>query len=349
MLSTDTMRAILGIEESVRLTSEEMADKLNITFYPYNENDISPNVKAFTERLERTLHELRANIVPYEEALEYIPIRKRLRRVFRIVLNDIWFFLQRLAGRNPSVPFIGVSVARGALRPRRIKAGISVIASGEQSTGNLPMDNTSSFRRSSVITVLDRPDNIKEETEFQEHFDTAMHLFAYHMTNIVLAVTDTEWIVYNFNASHPVYRIDDRFSERVLSALIPKIVAPIRPYRFSEFVVQQGGFDPHDTLHEALVYDLINSGALLEKTGLYPPGKKIEELPFRNKFYEWIGKIHLDNRNGMSYGFLAVQMPVTPSRVMTLEDAEFFFSGFPIKFNNLFIRAKPGLTPAYLT
>ncbi|NTV22158.1 MAG: hypothetical protein HGB03_01135 [Candidatus Yonathbacteria bacterium] len=325
MFSTDAIRAILGIEESVQLTPLEMADKLNITFYPYSEHDVSPHVLAFATLLEKTLFELKANIVPYEESLEHVSVRKRIRRVVRILINDIGYFFQRIIKKTPSIPFIGIAVIKSALRPKRIKAGISVIALGEQATGNLPMDNTSSFRRSSVITILDRPDNIKKETAFQEHFDTAMHLFAYHMTNIVLAVDEKEWIVYNFNASHPVYQIDDTFKEHVLSALIPKIVAPIRPYRFSEFIVTQNGFDPHDEYHERLVYDLTYSGTLLEKTGLYPPGKKIEDLPFRNKFYEWIGKIHLDNRNGMSYGFLALQMPVQISPVMNHEEAEKFF------------------------
>ncbi|NTV44190.1 MAG: hypothetical protein HGA67_00635 [Candidatus Yonathbacteria bacterium] len=325
MFSTDTVRAILGIEEQVQLTPEEMADKLNITFYPYEENAVSQNVQTFADLLKKTLYELKANIVPYEESLERVSVYRRLRRVVRIIMNDAWYLCFRLVGKKPTTPFIGISVIKSALRPMRIKAGISVIALGEQTTGNLPMDNTSSFRRSSVITIVDRPENIKKDTEFQEHFNTAMHLFAYHMTNIVLAVDTDEWIIYNFNASHPVYRINDRFKERVLSGLVPKIVAPIRPYRFSEFSVRQNAFDPHDTEHERLIYDLVDSGSLLEKTGLYPPGKKMEELPFRNKFYEWIGKIHLDNRNGMSYGFLALQMPVTLSHVMPRDEAEKFF------------------------
>jgi hypothetical protein len=149
-----------------------------------------------------------------------------------------------------------------------------------------------------------------------------MNLFAYHMTNIVLAVDDIEWIIYNFNASHPIYPLNDgAFTEHVLHALVPKIVAPIRPYRFSEFKVKKSTFDVHDDEHETFVHDLVRSGSLLEATNLYPPGKRIEDLPFRNRFYAWIGRIHLDNRNGMSYGFLAVQMPSELSDVFSYEEA----------------------------
>ena len=59
----------------------------------------------------------------------------------------------------------------------------------------------------------------------------------------------------------------------------------------------------------------------MEKTGLYPPGKKIEDLPFRNAFYKWVGSVHLDERTGMSYGFLARQMPLHKfPEVLTLEE-----------------------------
>jgi hypothetical protein len=323
MISREAAQKILGIEEDVYLEPEEMADKLNITFYPYDPEEVSANVLAFSARLKETLNDLKANIVPFEEALERVPVRKRLRRVVRIVTNNVWYGIQKLIGNEPANPYINGSVLLRAFRPKRIKAGISIVALGEQATGNLPMDNTSSFRKSSVISILDKPKHINKQSGFHDHFNTAMELFAYHMTNIVLAVDEKEWLIYNFNASHPIFEFNDgEFKNHVLHGLVPKIVAPIRPYRFSEFLVKKETFDVHDKKHEAFVHDLIRSGGLLEATGLYPPGKSISDLPFRNRFYEWIGKIHLDNRNGMSYGFLAVQMPSELSEVLSLEEAK---------------------------
>ncbi|MBC8465104.1 MAG: hypothetical protein H8D63_01915 [Parcubacteria group bacterium] len=322
MISREAARKILGIEEDVYLEPEEMADKLNITFYPYDPVEVSADVLAFSARLKETLVELGANIVPFEKALERVPIRKRLRRVGRIMINNVWYGIQKLIGSDPANPYINIPVLFRAFRSKRIKAGISIIALGEQATGNLPMDNTSSFRKSSVISILDKPKHINRQSGFHDHFNTAMKLFAYHMTNIVLAVDKKEWIIYNFNASHPIFDLNDgKFKEHVLHGLVPKIVAPIRPYRFSEFSVQKRSFDVHDEEHETFVHDLVRSGTLLETTGLYPPGKSIKDLPFRNRFYEWIGKIHLDNRNGMSYGFLAVQMPSELSEVFSYEKA----------------------------
>src|SRR5205823_2027516 len=135
------------------------------------------------------------------------------------------------------------------------------------------------------------------------HFNTALSLFAYHMTNIVLAVNEKKWLLYNFNASHPIYDVDNNFKEDVLHALIPKIAAPIRAHRYSEFIIREQAFDIDDQEHSMFVDDLVEGSRIFDSTGLYPKGKKISDLNFRNKYYRWIGQIHLDHRNCMSYGF----------------------------------------------
>jgi hypothetical protein len=61
---------------------------------------------------------------------------------------------------------------------------------------------------------------------------------------------------------------------------------------------------------------------LFDKSKLYPPGKSVDDLPFRNEFYKWVGKIHLDNRTGMSYGFLSRQLPVKLPPLLPLEQAK---------------------------
>jgi hypothetical protein len=179
-----------------------------------------------------------------------------------------------------------------------------------------------SFKDNSIISILDFPKNISEKSTFHEHFDTALNLFTYHMTNIVLGVTNEKWLLYNFNASHPIFEINNNFKENVLKALIPKVVAPIRPYKLSEFQILDSHFNPNDNLHSKQVKDLVDGALLFSKTSLYPDGKKIDSLPFRNEFYKWIGKLHLDNRNGMSYGFLAEQMRGEISELVEAEEFE---------------------------
>lgn len=324
MLSQDAIQKILGIEEVVPLSAEEMADKMNITFFPYDHSSISSNVLRFVKKLNETLVELDVNVVPYKESLTKLPLYKSLIKSFFIVIHNVVVFLKKLIRYHKDTPYIDWAVIPNIITKRqRVKPGISIIAVGESNTGNLPMDNTLSFRESSVITIVDMPSNINDTSEFHEHFNTAMQLFAYHMSNIVIAVNHDKWLVYNFNASHPVYDFDDNdFKKNILHALVPKIVAPIRPHRFKDFTLLSEYFDIHDTKHNYIVNEFVQGGKLFEETKLYPVGKKIDDLPFRNNFYRWIGKLHLDHRNGMSYGFLAWQMPTELSEVLLMKDAK---------------------------
>lgn len=312
MLSQEAIQKILGIDEKVHITPEKMADELNVTFFPYNEKTVSSEVLQFLNQLKKTFLELKVNVVPYNEALVKIPKSKIFRRVYLLLLNNLLFFFERILLKKSYRNFVEfAAIKRLLLRPVRIKSGISIIAVADSKATELPIDYTSSFRNSSVVTLLDMPANITEKSTFHEHFDTAMKLFAEHMTNIVIGINKKEWILYNFNASHPVYPLKENFRENILKALISKIVAPIRPYRFSDFIVKSSNFNITDEPYRSLINDFVLSGALLDKAGLYPKGKKIDDLPFRNQFYKLIGKIHLDNRSGMSYGFLSLQMPIS--------------------------------------
>jgi len=323
MLSYRAYEKILGISEKVKVSDEEMADSLNITFFPYSDtSSVQPHTLQFAKKLEHVFTELEVNIVPYEDALEIIPIKKIISRTLKVMVNNLLFLLEKIHKKNTSRIYINSKVIRNLAKRKRIKKGISVVAIGESTTGNLPMDNTSSFRDTSVITIVDWPSHITEGSQFEEHFDTSMALFAHHMTNIIVAVSDSKWLLYNFNASHPVYDMNQNLKQNVLHALIPKIAAPIRPVKLSQLTILNTRFDPKDNEHDSYIQDLVEGAKSFAQTNLYPTGKKIDDLPFRNDFYRWIGKIHLDERNGMSFGFLAVQMPTAIHVPITLDDAK---------------------------
>ncbi len=329
MISEKAIHTLLGLTENIQKDPLSMARGVTLTFYPVeNLAALSTPVLTFAKKLEETLKEIGISIIPYKEALEKVPQKKRVKRLLASLSNNGIYLLERLLGRTERV-YIDRKTLKGILKTHRIKPGVSVIALGESSMGRMPIDVASSFRLSSVITILDKPKEITEESNFYTHFDTAMRLFAYHMTNIVIVVDKKDWIVYNFNASHPLYKREGDFKHDLLYGLLPKIAAPIRPYRFSDFTVVKEKFDSTDAVHAPIIADLAESGPLFEKLSIYPPGKKIADLPFRNKFYTWIGQLHLDHRTGMSYGFLADQMPVTPSPLIPYTDIEKVLGGTP--------------------
>lgn len=330
MLSKQTYQRILGIEGEVSMTPLEMADMMNVTFFPIIEGGTSENVRNFSKLLEKNLKELKVNIVPYEQALEKLPIRKIIRNIFKLILNDIQYCLRKIFGITQNGYFYGFQSVKYLLNRTKIKKGISVICVGEQKLENFPMKYIYSFKDNSVITILDFPKNIADNSSFDEHYQTSMDLFVHNMTNIVISVDAVKWMLYNFNASHPVYAFDEKFKEHILQALIPKIVAPIRPYKLDEFIIRKGGFSATDAIHRKFVEQIVRGAKKFAETNLYPKGRKIDDLPFRTNFFKWIGKLHLDHRNGMSFGFLAHQLP---SELSQLEKTERSTPDFCMKNN----------------
>jgi hypothetical protein len=277
MLTQDTIQKILGINERVFITKEEMAKQFVVTFSPHTSN-ASANVIHFGEKLRESLLRIGVQITSYEDSWVDVPVKKRLNRFIKYTLNNILFLFRTTIGLpnvNFYLPLKTIIVLAGR---RRIKKGICVVCLGEHELNNLQMQHITSFKDNSIITVVDFPDGIDAHTPFKTHFDKSMKLFAYHMTNIVISVDDKRMMVYNFNASHPVYSIDDgNFDKYILEALIPKVVAPISPHKLSEFNILDARFDPNDKVHLAIIDELKSACRLFSKTNLYPAGKKIDE------------------------------------------------------------------------
>jgi len=63
IISQEAIRKILGIEKPVSVSAQEMAKKLKITFFPYDPDKLSDEVKSFAKKLEATLYFLTTYLV----------------------------------------------------------------------------------------------------------------------------------------------------------------------------------------------------------------------------------------------------------------------------------------------
>lgn len=329
MLTKEAIQEILGIKGNIKILPEDMARDLKVAFFPKTGSGADMNVLSFSEELKKTLLELGVEILNYEDALENFSLSKRLRRIFLILLQNTKHYILKFKNKESfHIPF---SSLKRVVRKKRIKKGVSIIALGELNSEFLPMQFISSFKTNSIINIVSLPVEKYELFNFNTHYDKAMSLFSYHMSNIIIGVSDKKWILYNFNASHPIFSRVDNFKSNVLQALVPKIYAPISPNLLSEFRIIDERFDPKDKKHRHVVSDIKNMAKLFSKTSLFPEGKKINDLSFRDNFHKFIGKIHLDNRNGMSFGFISKQMQtiltqpkITASKGRDL-DRDFFY------------------------
>lgn len=290
-MDIETIKKILDIKKDVALTPKEMVNSLSITFYPTeNKNNV---IKSFTSGLKDALSELGVKIIPFKESLTKLSLAEKLKSRLPFFARFGW----------------------------KIKKGIAIIVEGESKTRNLAMARLINFRENPIITIIEEPKEINKNSSYQEHMNVSLNLFAYHMTNLVIVVNNSEWAIYSLNGSHPYFSRTENFEENVFNELVPKIAAPVMPPSLKDFIVpacrragDKGCFNPNDVYYKPYIEDLIEGGKLLEKTGLYPKKRLVSELNFRNKFYRRIGAKYLDNRNGMSYGFVARQLPVDLSK-----------------------------------
>ena len=279
MISQQAIQKVLGIKDEVYLSAEAMSRKLNVTFYPFTTNP-SQAVKGFSRKLEESLIRLGVNIIPFENASMSVPVSKRIKRFSKYFFNNILYICRKVAKKKETSFYIPFKFILSLSSGTRLKKGIAVICVGEQKTDLLPMQQISNFKDNSIITILDFPSDINETSTFLDHFNTSMSLFAYHMTNIILAVDSQKMMVYNFNASHPIYPLNDGdFDKYILKSLVPKIVAPISPHRFDEFKISNESFDVNDNIHRMVVDQMQQGAKLFNSTGLFPdwPSPRISD------------------------------------------------------------------------
>lgn len=323
----------MGINEKVHILPEEMIKNVKITFFPYSPEKISREVELFSDELKQSFIKLGVQIIPFEKSLVPTPLRRILKWYLYALINSALAFLKKIMGLKHDSARPGLKTLSQIRKGKRVREDISIIALGENKEGNLPMDYLTSLKNSLVVTVIDMPPGIHNETDFVTHFNTAMNLFAHHMTHIVIGVDKEKWILYNMNAAHPIHLREKDSKNYILKTLIPKLSSPIKPPRLSEFIIKEEDFDPYDDFHKKFTQDIIEGANLFNKTNLYPPGKSLNDLPFRNEFYRWVGKRHLDDRSGMSYGFLARQLPVKLPKIFNIQEAENIFGNDAIKEN----------------
>jgi len=202
----------------------------------------------------------------------------------------------------------------------KLREGIVVIAPGDLESGNLPVDHVTNLRRATIVGIVDGPCPADLATASQEKLNSIVKMLAWNIVQVVIYVDDTAWTVCTMNGA--IIRCSMKtLREEAFSVLVPKLAAPVVPPHASDFEVREGGLDLHDPRYRPYVQDFQESGKLWSDTGLMLFHTSLESLAFRNRYYKRLAAAYLDHRSGMSYGFLARQLPVDPPAALTAPEA----------------------------
>jgi hypothetical protein len=202
----------------------------------------------------------------------------------------------------------------------RIGEGIVLIAPGEGQPGNLAIDHVSSLSKNTVLGILDGTLPGIAQSSLQTRVNALVGALVWHMVHTVIYVDDTTWTVCNMNGAISTFSLAS-LEDRVLDSLIPKLAAPVLPPQKGDFDVHKNAFDASAPEHKLPLQGLLTGAHIWAKTGLLASHTKLSELAFRNNKYRRIASAFLNWRTGMSYGFLAHQLPALALPAIDLEEA----------------------------
>ena len=226
----------------------------------------------------------------------------------------------------------GVSVleyedALDSARPGKIREGIVIVAPGELQSGNLPVDHVSNLRTSTVVGIVDGPCPADVESRMQEKLNSVVQALAWSIVQVVIFVDSSAWTICTMNGAIIRCESAGSFETHVRTTLIPKLAAPVVPPHATDFEVHEGGLDLASDEYAPYVTDFIEGGPLWAETGLMLFHTSLESLRFRNRYYQRVAAAYLDNRSGMSYGFLARQLACPVQPALTPAEAQKAFGG----------------------
>jgi hypothetical protein len=202
----------------------------------------------------------------------------------------------------------------------RVGEGIVLFAPGEGKEGNLAIDHVSSLSRNTVVGILDGTSPAIGESHFQKRVNALVSALVWHMVHVVIYVDENSWTTCNMNGGIETFSLE-QLEDRVLYSLIPKLAAPVVPPQKGDFDVQPNAFELNAPEYYASVCDLVNGADVWGKTGLLASQTKMNELIYRNKRYMRIAAAYLSWRTGMSYGFVARQLPTIVPLAIQLQEA----------------------------
>lgn len=204
------------------------------------------------------------------------------------------------------IPYENATVDNG----RRVKPGIVIIEEGVGEDGNLAIDHVTGLYQNPIIGINDGEPPIPENATLQETLDSIVGVLAWNLAHVPLFIEDNKWTICTMNGAVVECGNWEDPEKDVMDALVPKLAAQVVPPKKEEIVYRERVLDVIGMGYGDFIDDFMSSAKIWKKNGLMLAHTSVEDLRYRNRYYKRIVSRYLDNRTGMSYGFLVKQLPV---------------------------------------
>ena len=204
----------------------------------------------------------------------------------------------------------------------KVRPDVVVIEQGEGPDGGLAIHHVSSLYRNPLVAVYERPCPVGPDAPLQEGLDAIVGVLAWNLTHTPIFVHEGTWTVCTMNGAVIRCGSAAEVAQAVREALVPKLSAQVKPPDPSTLDIVPGGLDVQA---EGLAHhadDMMAAARVWARSGLMLAHTSIDDLAYRSRFYRRIVAAYLDHRTGMSYGFMARQLPVDVPAARRAEGAE---------------------------
>ena len=195
-------------------------------------------------------------------------------------------------------------------RKEKLRPGIVVIEQGEGQTQDLAVHRVTSLNKNPIVALYDRSAPVHGKASLQEKLDSIVEVLAWNLIHVPIFVEDDRWTICTMNGGIVECENEDDLKNDVLHTLIPKLTAQVVPPTRSEVTFREDALDVEGEGLLPYVEDLIESTRIWRENGLMLSHTSVDNLTYRDSYSRRIVSSFLDNRTGMSYGFLARQLPM---------------------------------------
>jgi hypothetical protein len=282
-LQTETVCRLLGLDENIPLTLEEMRLNLKVTFHLLN--PISASLNKFFDSLRLGFEELDIQTFDFEETLD---------------------------------------------EEGKVKPGYAVFVAGmNDDAKDMMVNRVNSLYNNPIIGVYEGKSPVNSDDTNQDKLDSIITILAYDVVHVAIFMDKKSWSIGTMNGAIIQTPHSNNIKNAILECLIPKLTAQvIPPNLLVDISYRHNFFDASQAEYANILDDFSKAALLLNKHRLIMSHTKVSSLKFKNKFHERVIRAFLDQRSGMSYGFMVWQLPVK-SKPAILADSENITQYYP--------------------
>jgi hypothetical protein len=172
-----------------------------------------------------------------------------------------------------------------------------------------------------VVAIFDQPCPLVAQHDAHARLTTLANIMATHLATLCIFVTDDTWVMCTMNGAVLTYANAAALTADVGRDLVPKLAARMVPPRAGDVTWRYQALDPAAPTCAAAIADFRACTTHWAHAGFMAPYTRPLDLHFRSELHQLLILSFLDHRTGVSYGFLARQLPCECAPAIPLAQA----------------------------